>query len=203
MATQIIFVIVACISTILRLKIIVMARIDQNPIKAKAALLNAFGLVTCLFIFACGGNSDEQDRYRHKIKEWQSREQLAPDIESECSYSGSIGGDLVKMTKSIDLEYMADSPKYWRTSAETIENGGGDCSDLSAYVYRFLINSCLPEYYDIDIRMRVVDLPNIDSNHVIVVVYHTDAFYEIDNLLAYYGESDNRIIAEFDLWQQF
>ncbi len=203
MATQVIFVIVACISTILMPKIIFMARIDQNPIKAKAALLNAFGLVICLFICACGGNSDEQDRYRHKIKDWQSREQLAPDIESECFFSGSVGGDLVKMTKSIDLQYIGDSPRYWRTSAETLENGGGDCSDLSAYVYRVLIDSCLPEYYDIDIRMRVVDLPDIDSNHVIVIVYHTDAFYEIDNLLVYHGESDNRIIAEFDLWRQF
>ena len=203
MATRIISVIVACISTIMMPKITVMARIDMNPIMAKTALFKVFGLALCLFVCACGGRSDEQDRYRHKIEDWQSREQLAPDIESACSYSGSVGGDLVKMTKSVDLQYIADSPRYWRTSAETLENGGGDCSDLSAYVYRFLINSCLPEYYDIDIRMRVVDLPDTDTNHVIVIVYHTDAFYEIDNLLVYHGESDNRVIAEFDLWHQF
>ena len=205
MATQVIFVIVACISTIMMPKTIAMARIDQNPVMAKAALLKVFGLVLCLFICACGGrNSEEQDLYRHRIKDWQAREQIAPDIESPCLLSGgTFGGNLVKMTKSIDLDYIADSPRYWRTSVETFENGGGDCTDLSAYVYRFLINSCLPEYYDIDIRMRVVDLHGTDTNHVIVIVYHMEDLYEIDNLLVYYGESDNRVIAEFDLWQQF
>jgi len=165
--------------------------------------------ITILFllIFAlagCGGDSGSSDTsnfYIAKIKDWQAREAVAPDIATACSYTGDLMFDIIYILNQkiigFELKPDPDGGDYWKTSEESLLIMRGDCEDAAILAYRILSNSCLSDYYkNIMFRIRGYDTAPLD--HFVLVIFYGSKSWEVDNLMPFIGESDLPIIREFD-----
>ena len=164
-------------------------------------------LALALLLVSCGPDGSSSDpvaaSYSSKIADWQQREAAAPAIQTQCvDIKTPITRDIVYILRQVPVpEWMKENSDYWKTSAETIQDGGGDCEDISALTLRTLSDSCLKENYKgIEFRMRILKKPS-DTVHVVTTVYYGDETYDIDNWKFITSASNLPVLAEFDLEQ--
>lgn len=166
--------------------------------------MKAIYIFLVVLIIACGGSEQkaESDYDRIKIQNWQDDEDACDSIESECIYSGNLLNDIRDTIYSHNkIWYKHDEEDNWKTSCQTAIDGFGDCEDIAIYWYRVLIDSCLTDFYDIDIRL--LWYRRGDSGHVSVIVYSNDHCYEIFNGNVVDMLDSYDMIAEFDMFEIF
>lgn len=154
--------------------------------------------IAIFFIGSCG-IEPQNPWYEERYHEWQKRESSCPILTIECVYTGVLGYDLIMAIKQFSpiWQRKENGTDYWQTSCETIDFKEGDCEDMALLAYQIITNSCLMEYYNLDVRIRIYDIPESNTSHIITVIYSEDDFYEIDNFRVWHHESDYSIEAEF------
>jgi len=156
-------------------------------------------LVILLFVIGCGGGGGgSQSQNTDKIADWQNREQLCGKIETTCSSSVTFHDALTKTIQQLpQIKYdpQANEPA-WQTSCETITNPIGDCDNFAILYYRVIMDSCLPEMFDIDVRIRVVSKEKF--HHMFVIIYHGLDVFEVDVNAIINVESNYNVVYEFD-----
>lgn len=152
--------------------------------------------------YGCAGEEsvDEIPHYTELIEDWQAREATCDTIETECFPKDTLTNDIRHIIlEQIDIDYVSEgSNNYWKTSCESISDSAGDCEDMAILAYRAIMDSCLVDNYDIDVRIRVLDVADSSRNHVVTVIYYQENVHYIDNLVLSSESSDDRVVIEFD-----
>lgn len=170
----------------------------------KKRFLFVFVAFAFLIVFyGCTGEEssvDEIPHYTGLIENWQAREASCETIETECYTTGYFYNDIRHtILEQIDIDYASEGGNnYWQTSCESLAAGSGDCEDMAILAYRALMDSCLIDYYDLDVRIRVIDEDDSSSNHVVTIIYYQENVYQIDNLSINNETINDRIVIEFD-----
>jgi len=156
-------------------------------------------ITLAIILVACGdGGSIESGTgyYTKKFTDWHEREAVCPNIETWCPDTGEFYWDLYNVLKQLPIiAYRKDGQDRWNATPETLADLSGDCDDMATLAYRTISNSCLMNKYGISVGIRVYD--NGERDHVIAVVYHEGAVYEVDNLCIRNSPTEKSIICEF------
>ena len=164
--------------------------------------LKAAGALCLLLAIGCGGGSTGGGTsYPERISDWQSREAVSESIDIPCNITGDPHADVRSLIYSLPrIEYKSDDGDSWQTSTETMELGTGDCEDMAILAYRALCDSALVEYYDMDVRVRIVRESEFVLPHAVAIIYFPDnTTMEINLMRVNDREGDEAITTEFDI----
>jgi hypothetical protein len=169
--------------------------------KRSLCFVSAFAFL--MVFHGCTGEEssvDEIPHYTELIENWQAREATCDVIETECFPKDTFDRDIRHtILGQIDIDYVSEGGNnYWKTSCESISDSEGDCEDMAILAYRAIMDSCLVDDYDIDVRIRVLDVADSSRNHVVTVIYYQENVYYIDNLALSSESNEDRVVIEFD-----
>lgn len=169
--------------------------------KRSFCFVSAFAFL--MVFHGCAGEDssvDEIPHYTELIEDWQTREVNCEPIETECFPKDTLVNDIRHIIlQQVDMDYVSEGGNnYWKTSCESISDNGGDCEDMAILAYRAIMDSCLVDNYDIDVRIRVLDVAGSSRNHVVTVIYYQGNVDYIDNLNLSSESNDDRVVIEFD-----
>jgi hypothetical protein len=166
-------------------------------------------VLTAIILCACGGGNSGDHKsggsYLKKVHNWQIAEAQCPPVYTPLINIGDPQSELAELAYFIAgrVEYKyGESPDVWSTSQETLAAGRDDCEGEVGLFLRAVKDSGLAKRWGMDVRGRMVKLPN-GKEHAIAVVYVVmdgeEVTYEVDGLVVYKRESDWPVLIEYGL----
>lgn len=159
-------------------------------------MVRAFSVIILVFLFGCYQGPSRLENFTNKVRAWQSRESTCDTVITQCPDEEDLYDNLMSIRRQIGVDYKAESGDIWKTSQKTMLDGSGDCEDLANTFMRALYDSCIPDFYNLDIRSRII--AKNGGYHVVCIIYSDEETYEMSNYSISY-ESDFDTILEYDL----